>query len=228
MSIRRNFALVTLAAAAVGASAAWAVVPSGWNTLPNVLDLRLGPQVSMTYKLGAKTVVKANYALYADQLAISPESIDLGAAAYQYVYAYFDDGGGDEPATGPAYRVALDDLSFDTGSYTQKHVEAENTSPRTHETVLGLTRLLGADTSLHSNLTYRRRFNDLTNLMLGDLDVDEASVRVRGGFTARNGFSEVGGKVTVQFRGTLPEMSDLAGRTLKGKITVTAQGTRAF
>ena len=140
----------------------------------------LSPRLGLTYQLGDKTLIKANYALYADQIAASLAT-QLNPIGSQYLYVYFDDKNGDsqfqaneavnlgDDAAGCAgycsggYQIDLDNPNSLESLNT---IDEDLTSPKTHEVLLGITREVAKDTSVGVNFTYRNRTQALVALPL--------------------------------------------------------------
>jgi carboxypeptidase family protein/TonB-dependent receptor-like protein len=124
----------------------------------------ISPRVGLSYQLGEKTLIKANYALYADQIAASL-ALDLNPVGYAYSYGYFHDLNGDLQAQpNEVYAIAFYDgidPAHPAALTSINEVDPNLSSPKTNEVVLGLTRQLGKDTSVGVNFTYRRRNNDI-------------------------------------------------------------------
>jgi len=144
----------------------------------NIVSFNLvSPRVGLGYQLGDKTLVKLNYALYADQIGPSIAT-NINPVSYQQIYSYFDDRNGDLQATRDEflsgqpycggfcfYGYNIDPDNTDT-LVSVNQIDADLSVPKTHELVFGLTQQLGRDSSIGVNLTYRRRFNTLWDVPL--------------------------------------------------------------
>jgi hypothetical protein len=126
------------------------------------------PRVGVNYEIDDKTVAKASYAMYVDNL-------DLGLAvqanpAYITTYAYalgFDaDSNGrideSELLTGIYGPYGPDPTAAEFGN----RIDPDLKSPKTHEVVLSLDRQLGPDLVVGVSGTYRRRFDETWTLPL--------------------------------------------------------------
>jgi carboxypeptidase family protein/TonB-dependent receptor-like protein len=146
----------------------------------------LSPRVGLTYQIGDKTLAKASYALYADQITTAIAA-GLNPITYQYVYSYFDDRNHDltfqpdEILSGQSHcgGLCFAGLNIDpdnpNSAASLDQVDPNLGTPKTHEVILGLTRQVGKDSSVGVNFTYRRRFNDLWAVPL----VEDATGAVR-------------------------------------------------
>jgi hypothetical protein len=133
----------------------------------------VSPRVGASYQLGDRTLLKANYALYADQLG----GADLAAFSplyYQYAYLYFTDTNGNrsfDPGSDEILRipglpcggVCLGFGGFDpddpSALLSVNEYDPGYSSPKTHEAILGAAYQIARDTSVGVSFTYRRRFN---------------------------------------------------------------------
>lgn len=146
----------------------------------------LSPRVGLGYQLGDKTLLKLNYALYADQIAPSIATL-LNPVGSQYIYTYFDDRDGNLQASrseflsgqpycgGFCFYGSGIDPDQPNLLVSLNQIDADLGVPKTHEAVLGLTQQVGRDASVGVNLTYRRRFNTQWDLPL----IEDASGAVR-------------------------------------------------
>lgn len=73
------------------------VTKRGSNDLHGSAKAFLPPRIGTTYQFGDKTLLKANYALYADQIGLS-SGTNISPLTYAYAYTYFHDTSGDRTA----------------------------------------------------------------------------------------------------------------------------------
>jgi hypothetical protein len=139
-----------------------------WNTF--------SPRLGLSYQLGEKALVKANYALYADQLG-GGDIAGFSPVYYHYGYLYFTDlnqnarpdpgtdsfflfPGGPDCGNQPCF-LGFDgfDPSDPFGAVTLNRIEDGYSSPKTHEVILGTTYQIARDSSIGLNFTWRQRNN---------------------------------------------------------------------
>ncbi|MBI2568779.1 MAG: TonB-dependent receptor [Candidatus Schekmanbacteria bacterium] len=124
------------------------------------------PRLGLSYALGAegRTVIKANYAWYADQLGVA--SVFNNNLTYQGLAYYFEDANGNHFAD-------KGEVRFDWGLYDAVQIDPDDTSkaiwgatdsdlsaPETQEVLIGLDQELLNDFAIGVNMSYRQRDND--------------------------------------------------------------------
>lgn len=132
------------------------------------------PKVSATYALGAdkRTVVRAAYNRYADQLGTSDAGANNPFYDYSILYYYWEDGNGDR-------KVQTGEIDFDSGIYSAVGIDPNNLSAgapsvgridydnhnptTTDEILLGIEREVVPGWVVGASLTHRVRENFVWN-----------------------------------------------------------------
>jgi len=135
---------------------------------------QITPRVGLTYDLGRKTLLKASYARYADNLGLGSGfggglAGSPGGAPPPYVYTYtyaFDSGGSALPDAGLDPNLLYGPYAGFTGNLDPSAVDPDLTSPRTREMVIGGSNRFANDVVVGRNFTYRRRNETLWDIPL--------------------------------------------------------------
>jgi hypothetical protein len=141
------------------------------------------PRIGINYEIDDKTVVKASYALYVDNLGLNVASQTNPSELYTYLFGFARDTSGNghiEPGEvlglygpyGPTEPIATAGNQFDS----------DLSSPKTNEFVLSADRQLGPDLVVGISGTYRRRSNDTWSLPLVTDGVGPDRVATRADF----------------------------------------------
>ena len=115
-------------------------VPADWSSI--------SPRIGLTYEVGDGTLLKANYALYADQLPAGFGATPSNAAeSYRYFYFTGDD---------TSDRAAVDPL-LPAYSGSEPPVDYDSGSPLTDEVIMGGSHQLTRDFVVGADFTFSRR-----------------------------------------------------------------------
>ena len=122
------------------------------------------PRLGLTWALGEerKTLLRASYSQFAEQLRNGYSGIHSTAGAYRYAYFYYDDRNGDQTIT-PDEILNFDDGPVFTNGYEQNtggtlNQAARNFSaPITDELILGVEHALMPELVIGANVTLRNR-----------------------------------------------------------------------
>jgi len=128
----------------------------------------LAPRLGLTWALGAdrKSVVKASYSRYLDQLGSSDVGSSNPFYRVQDLYYYWEDLNGDQT-------IQRDELDFDSGLYSFHNIDPDDPAagfapgridydmkaPTTDEFVVGFTQEIGPAFAVGANVSYRERYN---------------------------------------------------------------------
>jgi hypothetical protein len=123
------------------------------------------PRIGLNYELDDKTIAKASYAMYVDNLDLGLGISTNPAAITSYLNALGYDTNGDgrmdqselvTPVYGP---YGPDPTAADFGN----RIDPDLKSPKTHEAVLSLDRQLGPDLVVGISGTWRQRYDEVWN-----------------------------------------------------------------
>ena len=130
----------------------------------------LSPRIGVTYALGPerKSVVKASYSRYLDQLGSSDAGASNPFYLVQRLYYYWEDLNNDKI-------VQRSEIDFDQGLYRADNIDPDHPGsgfapgrldydmdpPTTDEFIVGFTQEIGPAFAVGTNVTYRKRYNFL-------------------------------------------------------------------
>lgn len=160
------------------------------------------PRVGLNYELDDKTVAKASYAMYVDNLGLDLAVAANPAYITTYAYAYGVDANHDGRITQNEFLTPLygpygpDPTAAEFGN----RIDPDLKSPKTHEVVLSLDRQLGPDLVIGVSGTWRKRYDETWNLPIIHEGNGPDRVATRADFVAAGAvagtFTPVDGDVT--------------------------------
>ena len=154
----------------------------------------VSPRLGVTYALGTnkKTVAKASYARYADQLgagAIGPQNPFYYIGVLWYYWDDLNGNGKFELNEKTDFDIAqhVNPANLGAGEVSTDRIDYGMKAPRTNEYTLGLEQEIGSQFAVGANYTYRKRTNLLWTVYekhqgQGDLYTPADYVQVTGAF----------------------------------------------
>ena len=159
----------------------------------------VSPRLGATYAFGPnkKTVAKASYARYADQLgagAIGPQNPFYYIGVLWYYWDDLNHNGKFELNEKTDFDIAqhVNPANLGAGEVSTGRLDYGMKAPRTNEYTLGVEQEIGSQFAVGANYTYRKRTNILWTVYekhqgQGDLYTPADYVRVSGTFASING-----------------------------------------